>query len=134
MKLIIENLTHKNLKPFILNYVIPMASQILYSIMDKKQIKKIDNYISKFYNINIGAAKIIDLGIKNLIIQNMGNTYQLQIDPNIVIPKTSAKLYDICALINYGNVEIPPYPIFDNTMNKLAQFIPSLYDEYGFGG
>ena len=135
MKLIIENPTGEDLKPFINDCIIPAIAQVIYSILDKKQLLKFDNYLSnKFNNINVNTHKIINLGIKNLTIQKWENQYQVQINPNINIPGIPAKLYDICALINYGNMELSPYPIFDKAMNKLALFVPSLYQEYNFGG
>ena len=138
MKLIIDNPTKEDLKPFINDQVIPAIAQIIYSIIDKKQLLKFDNYLSyKFKNIIptlIDTNTIIHLGVKNLIIYNCKDYYQIQINPNINIPGISAKLYDICALINYGNVELQPYPIFNKAMDKIAPFIPLLYQEYKFGG
>ena len=134
MKLIIENPTGEDLKPFINDCIIPAIAQVIYSILDKKQLLKFDNYLlNKFNNINIDANKIINLSVKNLITQKLGDYYQIQIDPNINIPGIPAKLYDICALINYGNIELSPYPIFNKAMDKLAPFVPSLYQEYNSG-
>ena len=69
----------------------------------------------------------------NLIIYNHGDIYEVAINPNTFVNGINAKLYDICALINYGNSELATYPIFDRTMDKLAEFTPLLYQEYIFG-
>lgn len=133
MRLIIENSYNEDLKPFISDVVIPACSQILYSIVDRKYLQKFDLYINKTYNTNISTNNIIALALKNLIIENHQSNYQITINPNLFIPGINAKLYDICALINYGNSELSPYNIFDQTMEKLGSFIPTLYKKYNYG-
>ena len=42
MRLIIYNVHNENLKPFIEDIIIPCCSQILYSIIDRKYLKKLE--------------------------------------------------------------------------------------------
>lgn len=133
MRLIIYNPYDEDLKPFIKEKIIPAASQIIYSIADVKYLKPFDNYIKAKYNKNISSKNIITLAISNLIIENYQDNYQITINPNIFVPGINAKLYDLCALINYGNMELIPYPLFDKAMEKLGSFVPKLYDEYKYG-
>ena len=133
MRLIIDNVYNENLKPFIEDIIIPCCSQILYSIIDRKYLKKFDIYFTDKYKTNIKSDNIIRLALKNLIIQNYQDNYQITINPNIFVPGINAKLYDLCALINYGNMELSPYSIFDQTMEKLGSFVPMLYRKYKFG-
>lgn len=46
------------------------------------------------------------------------------------IPKTTAKLHDICYEINYGTLEVPPYPIFSNTFKYAKNIMKDLYKEF----
>ena len=133
MKLIIENNLHEDLKPFILDVVVPTTTQILYSIIDFEQLDRFDKYLQQRYNSSINTKHIITSALTNLVIYNYNDRYELAINPNIFTPGIDAKLYDICALINYGNLDVAPYPIFDKTMEKLALFVPELYDEYTCG-
>ena len=133
MRLIIENSYNEDLKSFINDIIIPACSQILYSIIDRKYLKHFDTYLSNKYKTNISSDHIIRIALKNLIIYNHQDNYQITINPNIFVPGINAKLYDLCALINYGNMEIHPYPIFDKAMEKLSSFVPMLYRKYKFG-
>ena len=133
MRLIIDNPTKEDLKPFIQDIIIPSISQILYSQIDRNYIKHIDKYLSVKYDKQISATQIIKYALNHLIIEKHQDQFQVTINPNVFIKEINAKLYDICALINYGNLELAPYPIFDKTMEKLASFIPMLYRKYKFG-
>ena len=77
-----------------------------------------------------GAFDILLQGINNLQISNLGDNYTISINPNKLMPGTNAKLYDLCALINYGNLGMPPYPIFEKTFEDVANIIPILFEEY----
>lgn len=134
MRLIIDNYYKEDLKPFIQDIVIPTIGQLLYSSLDRQHLERFDRYLSNKYDTKIDCKQIIKLALNNLIIYNHHDSYQITINPNTFINGINAKLYDICALINYGNLELAPYPIFDNTMDRLASFIPQLYRQYMFGG
>ena len=116
MRLIIDNSCNEDLKPFVEDIIIPACSQILYSILDRKYLENFDLYFTSKYKVNITSDIIIRLALKNLVIQNHQDNYQITINPNIFVPGINAKLYDLCALINYGNMELSPYSIFDETM------------------
>lgn len=133
MRLIIENSYNEDLKPFINDIIIPACSQVLYSIVDRKYLKNFDKYLSNKYKTNINSNHIISIALKSLMIYNHQDNYQITINPNIFVPGINAKLYDICALINYGNLDITGYPIFDKAMEKLSSFVPMLYRKYKFG-
>lgn len=133
MRLIIENSYNEDLKPFINDIVIPACSQVLYSIIDRRYLKHFDTYLSNKYKTSINSNHIISIALKSLIIHKHQDNYQITINPNIFIPGINAKLYDVCALINYGNLDITGYPIFDKAMEKLSLFIPMLYRRYKFG-
>lgn len=66
----------------------------------------------------------------NLRCLNHSTRYIIEINPNEIAPKTSAKLIDICSLINYGNLDMPPYSIFEDTFRYIASHLSDLYNEY----
>ena len=130
MRLIIENVMNEDLKPFINEAIIPAATQIMYSIVDFDYLATFNTYLQNRYKTNITARRVLTLALNNLIIYNYQDTYEIAVNPNTFIKGINAKLYDLCALINYGNMEIHPYPIFDKIMEKLGSFVSELYDEY----
>ena len=131
MKLIIENsYNDPDLKNFIYKSVIPTAQQLFFFLVNNKIVDNYTNYLSERYGKFVSAKLILILGIKSLIIGKTGNDYYIQINPDIFVPKLPAKLINICALINYGNLEVSPYNIFDQIMIKLADMLPQLYREY----
>ena len=135
MKLIIENsYNDPDLKNFIYKSVIPTAQQLFFFLVNNKIVANYTNYLSEKYGKFVSAKLILILGIKSLIIGKTGNDYYIQINPNVFIPKLPAKLIDICALINYGNLSISPYPIFDILFERLSKMISDLYIQYTLGG
>lgn len=135
MKLEIENsYQDSDLKDFIYDMVIPTAKQLLWAILDQKHLIRFTEYFSRINNTYINAKDILILGINSFIIKKYPGKYILEIDPNIFISKAKAKLYDLCALINYGNLDLGPYNIFDQIMVRLADMLPELYLKYYYGG
>lgn len=94
-----------------------------------------ENYLQKTYNKqSINIDKIFLDSISNLEYKKIGNDYEISINPNVICSNIPAKLIDICALINYGNLSISPYPIFDILFERLGEMISDLYIEYTLGG
>lgn len=61
----------------------------------------------------------------NLIVVKRGVDYVIKIDDNVKIPHTNTKFIDIVKLINYGNTELKPYPIYTEMMDYFANNINS---------
>ena len=130
MRLFINNLNKKNLDYFIEDSVIPEAIEIFYSLFKPKDLIKIQDYLSKLYDKPIKLNSILQLAIRTLTYRKLSGNYIIQIDSNKILKEIPAKLYDICSLVNYGNLEIQPYPIFSRVMDILAKRLPQLYREY----
>lgn len=140
MRLFINNPSHENLDKFIYEYIFPEIQLIFtYNL----NISRCTNWTKYFHKIDLGwityknhktiipsAYEILLAGLKNLRVLNCHNHYIIEINPNEIAPKTRAKLIDICNLINYGNLEMPGYPIFENTFNEVLIHLPDLYKQY----
>ena len=62
------------------------------------------------------------------------NTYfELVFDNNATVYGTLIKTVDVFNLINYGNIVVKPYPIFDYMQNYYNSNIEELFDSYSFG-
>ena len=136
MKLLIEKCGPKDLKLFIKDFVIPMATEIFISLVDRRRYSLWENYLQKLYRTKrqVNVDKILMQGISNLEFYRRGNDYELSINSNIICSEIPAKLIDVCALINYGNLEINPYPIFDVVMERLGLELPDLYLSFTLTG
>jgi hypothetical protein len=78
----------------------------------------------------ISAKNILIGAVYNLRIRDTFNNIIIEINPNAMIPNTSAKFIDIVKLINYGNLSLQEYPIMDQIMNYFAININSYYNKY----
>ena len=135
MKLVIKNTQPLNLNEFIKDIVIPTAIDLFLSIIDRRRYVTWENYLQKAYNKqSINIDKILLDSIGNLEYKKIGNDYEISINPNIICSYIPAKLIDICALINYGNLSLSPYPIFDILFERLSEMISDLYIQYTLGG
>lgn len=130
MNLIIEKCSKLNLKKFIEQVIIPKSIKIFYSIVDRKRYIPFQLFLEEKYNKKINLDHILAVALKTLTFKKIGDDYIIQIDSNIKSPEIPAKLIDICALVNYGNLALNPYPIFDIVMERLSKEVPSLYIEY----
>lgn len=140
MRLFINNPSNEPLDKFIYEYVIPEINLVFsYKLNNARCL----NWTKYFQTINLGwityknnkrvipsAYEVLIAGIKNLRVLNCINHYIIEINPNEIAPKTRAKLIDICNLINYGNLEMPAYPIFEDTFNEVLINLPNLYEKY----
>lgn len=120
---------------FLHSIIIPKIQLKILNNLDLKLLKRWDEYFENIYKQKeeencISACNIIMQGILNLKIEKTNNFYSISIDPLKKFPKTFAKLYDLCSIINYGSLEFPPYPIFEDTFSAIAKEIPILFKNY----
>ena len=137
MNLIINNPSQDPLEDFIFNNVMPEIHLNFFKNIDIDRLKLWNSYFENQYdwgpalNPPGSALDILIQGINSLKVKNSQNSsYTISIDSNKNIPGTTAKLYDLCSLINYGNLEVPPYPIFEDTFKQVGIIIPLLFEEY----
>ena len=80
--------------------------------------------------ISPSAYDIIINAINSLEYVRQGSNYIVQINMYKNAPKSTAKLSDICYLINYGNMEMPPYTLFTDVFKGVANNVWSMYNDY----
>lgn len=119
----------------IIDFIIPEIYRFFYLNLDPNILKNWDNYFNFRYNWwgennKENVLSILVQGINSLNIYNIRENYIITINPNKNIPGTTAKLYDLCALINYGNLEMPPYPIFEKSFKQASAMTSLLFKNY----
>lgn len=143
MKLTIKKCSRYPISKSFIRFLKERACMILITILDKDQLKRWDNYLSK---CDLGCVRkkdgryvvpsaynILISGICNIKVRESTDSYELYIDPNAVLSGTAAKIIEIVGLINAGNVEMPPYPVYDRVWEQLKRNFISYYLYY-YGG
>lgn len=130
MNIKIKHSKDANLDNFINNiFIIKVKKAIL------GEIQKNIMFLKFHYNTSI--INSIKDSVKHLITQHIKssttNMVIITIDPNYFCVKNNAKLYDICAQVNYGTLDCPACPIFTNVFEKMASEFWNFYNDYYLG-
>lgn len=132
--MLLEILSEIDLTDFC-NWLMPQIQEYLEKNINEKKLEKINIYLNGEKSIlfdysgkRILSAKNILLGgVHNLRVARILDKYTIEINPNILIPNTSAKFIDIVKLINYGNMSVQGYPIMTKTMDYFADNLNKYY-------
>lgn len=137
MNLVIDNPDNLDLDIFC-EVLIKSMQNYLASEIDEDQLIRFDaflnnnniiNYVDKSNRLLSTKAILIGSSYNLIVVKNKTN-YTIELDPNVNIPNTYAKFIDIVKLINYGNLGLPAYPIYDNMMNYFADNIEDYFKIY----
>lgn len=139
MVLKIENKGKYDLFPFSI-YLSKQFAQIQNQLIDNEKLvlfdKFLHGYLSDIDDINssqtnaISAQELIKIAQNNVISTRSSGLITLSINDKITIPNTHIKIEPLCRLLNYGNFDLPPYPIFDLTFDYISNHINELYILY----
>lgn len=140
MRLLIENEEGLKLDHFLQIKVIPFITTLFIGSIEECHCKKWQLYFNtneklgwkQYKNKTVvpSVREILVAGIQSLEYHKFPDRYVVQLNPNEICPKTNAKLVSICSLINYGNTEMIPYPIFTEVFNFVKRMLPYLLEEY----
>lgn len=136
MKLIINYEAKYDMYPF-MSYLIRCFKDRLDDLLDENKLKIYDLYLHE--NIlftpehkNITYKSILYSLSNKMKIRKTQNGYEIFIDPNAYVDGTNIKIEPLCKLLNYGNQELPPYPIIEIIFNDLADRINEYYILYKY--
>ena len=91
------------------------------------------NEYKSIYTPRIDLSRLC-LSCSSIIkIEDYNTYFELVFDNNAIVYGTLIKTVDIFNLINYGNIVVKPYPIFDYMQNYYNYNIEELFDNYSFG-
>ena len=102
----------------------------------KEQLKPLDEYLSKSIQgkRKYSALNIIIAGLRNLTITHNKNQSIISINERTKLPLSNKiLLYTVCKLINYGSLDLKPFPVFTYVFDYVANNIIKLYNEYELG-
>ena len=125
---IILNKKYSYIEDFLKKWLIPSLSKYL-----KSQIYKNKNLLIN-YNIDNLYRDLIEASNNIIYYHKYGkNDVLIQIDPNKKNRENNAKLYDICAMVNYGSRDYPAFPIFTKTFDYFAKNFWLFFSSYEMG-
>lgn len=140
MELVITKLDQLkiNYKAFA-EFLIPKIQEKLISLFDPSKTIKLTNYINdnsiiQFINDKykkyLTVRDILFGAVYNLeILDNKLNTV-IQINKQVIIPDTYNDYYNLVKLINYGNLEVYPYKIWDDTLDWINDHLGVYLEEF----
>lgn len=140
MELVITKLDQLkiNYKAFA-EFLIPKIQEKLISLFDPSKTIKLTNYINdnsiiqfinNKYKKYLTVRDILIGAVYNLeILDNKLNTV-IQINKQAIIPDTYNDYYNLVKLINYGNLGIYPYKIWDDTLDWINNHLGIYLEEF----
>lgn len=137
MNLIIKNPDGLDLTNFC-NWLISIMQEYMSKNIEEKKLVQWDNYLNNIIKLKstdnitraISSKNILVASTYNLIVKKSNSQYEIALDPNTNIPNYYAKFIDIIKLINYGNINTQPYPIYDYMMDFMADKLIDYYQIY----
>ena len=119
-------------------WLIPNMKQYLQINIDEKKLIRFNDYINNNIRINnlntsgypLNPYNILVKSADYLVVKKLNNQYIIALDETAYIPNTQIHIIDIIKLINYGNIELVAYPIYNELMEWFADNITVLYNRY----
>lgn len=120
-------------------FLIPKIQEKLISLFDPSKTIKLTNYINdnsiiqftnNKYKKYLTVRDILIGAVYNLeILDNKLNTV-IQINKQAIIPDTYNDYYNLVKLINYGNLGVYPYKIWDDTLDWINNHLGIYLEEF----
>lgn len=128
MKLVIPYSDSYN-EDFILFLVQQLRKEILGNLNHKK-LKRLNQDLFNLFNFNLSFLEIIQTALKNLILFESKNGFQIQINPAVKFLNTNLNLNYLINIGTYGTLDIKGYPIIAEIFNKIKSNLPYYFRYY----
>lgn len=125
--------------PVFLNYLKKRMYILGLDYLNKNRGKlvKVDTYLRETVfqgKRKSGAYQIILQGLRNFTIQKASSKVIISINDSVKTQYNDVyTLASICQLIDQGNLELNPFPIFTYVFEYVEERITQIYVEYTFG-
>lgn len=136
MTLTVDNPDRLDLDGFISERLIPEIQEVFPSMINDGKLISVNDFVNNTLKLSpqgrwINVKDVLLSAIYNLVYTEMPDgSYVISIDSNQIVPDTRAKIIEVAQLVNYGNMSVPSYPIFDEVFNFFADNLNDLYIEY----
>ena len=105
----------------------------IYIYLKEQIIKNKNLIIHNFNDDRCDVYKNLLYAINYIDIKHIRDDIIIEINPNNFNLENTAKLYDICAMVNFGSLSSPACPIFTKTFDYFAKNFWTLYKDYERG-
>lgn len=137
MNLVIEDKLFDNKAKAFAEWLIPVLRQHILKNINVNKLKSFEDYINKDrISLKLGFTRfmsissIVKAALFNLVVTYDYTAATIEFDPDVTIPNSNAKFIDIVNLINYGNLSLQSYPIFDEAFNLFAENGAMLFKKF----
>ena len=121
MQIVIQNPKKRIVDKFIVKRLFPMIYHLVVTNINKD--------IFKLYNDDL------KLSIQRMLIdrdylvyyRNPDYSYTISIESNKIVGKNSAKLCDICNIVNYGSLDYPATEVFSHVFSFIEKNFWKIY-------
>ena len=103
--------------------------RIIYLLNPAKTIMW-DEYFENEFGKKVKTLSIIQNGASNIVVRRKDNNFLIEIDDTIYLNTFGTKLCTLCREINYGNINMKPYPIFTDVFNDISDHLEECYSRY----
>lgn len=107
-----------------------------YVSQNRHKLPVFDEYFDQIFISprKIRAYDIIVSGLRNVIIEKTQGGIHIVIDRNVKIPMTrNITLYSVCMLIDQGNLELKPFPVFSTVFDNIKNNFENIITQYYYG-
>lgn len=128
------------LEPFLQYKLIPEIQNYFISSINPQRLEPFDRFINDMSNIQYGLPDnkkrylstydLLITCIYNLVYKKTGEECRIEINSTKNAPNTNAKLLWIAKLVNYGNMQLAPYPIISDLFDHFANTFHNIVNEY----
>ena len=128
MKIVIVDSKHRALNSFIHRQIIPMMYNMVVQLIDKNVYNLYSQELKTYIQQMLLSRDYLYVSV------SPDNVYTIMIDENQIVGESSAKLCDICNIINFGSLDYPATHAFTKVFNYIRQNFWKLYNMYIRGG
>ena len=134
MKLLVSSSEHSDDK--FIQWLIGILRIRLSTLIDFRRLKRLENYYNEEIapeqegSSEINLSQICVYILNNFVYFKTKQYYYITINNKKFLPGTHLSLYDIAMYINYGNQDVPGYPIFTDVFNDIMSNIEDYYRWY----
>lgn len=106
--------------------------RVIYQLNSAKLIMW-DKYFEEELNKKVNTASIIVKGASSLTVVRKTETFEVQIDPYKYLQNFNRTLESVCKEVNFGNMQVMPYPIFTDVFGEIQKNLKTYYKKYLVG-
>lgn len=130
MELVVNNEKNIAINSYVFHWVLPSMRRYIQTGLDKRLLS---NYAGFEDEVTLRQDLISAVSQLQVLTDEDKKTITIRLNPNLFNTSKTAKLYDICKLVNYGNTSCPAYPIFTKMFDFFAEKFWTYYWLYEMG-